>query len=59
VGSTTLATYSNLNHNSGYALKSFDVSSLAGQTVTVSFTGTEGNQLQTSFVLDDTALTLS
>ena len=58
-GSTTLATYSNLNHNSGYALKSFDVSSLAGQTVTVSFTGTEGNQLQTSFVIDDTALTLS
>jgi hypothetical protein len=40
-------------------LKSFNVSSLAGQTVTVSFSGTEGNQLQTSFVLDDTALTLS
>jgi hypothetical protein len=58
-GSTTLATYSNLNHNSGYALKSFDVSSLAGQTVTVSFSGTEGSQLQTSFVIDDTALTLS
>jgi len=58
-GSTTLATYSNLNHNSGYALKSFNVSSLAGQTVTVSFSGTEGNQLQTSFVIDDTALTLS
>ncbi|HEU5268540.1 MAG TPA: putative Ig domain-containing protein [Jatrophihabitans sp.] len=58
-GSTTLATYSNLNHNSGYALKSFNVSSLAGQTVTVSFTGTEGSQLQTSFVIDDTALTLS
>jgi Putative Ig domain len=58
-GSTTLATYSNLNHNTGYALKSFDVSSLAGQTVTVSFSGVEGNQLQTSFVIDDTALTLS
>lgn len=58
-GATTLATYSNLNHNSGYALKSFNVSSFAGQTVTISFTGTEGNQLQTSFVIDDTALTLS
>jgi hypothetical protein len=58
-GSTTLATYSNLNHNSGYALKSFNVSALAGQTVTVSFSGVEGNQLQTSFVLDDTALTMS
>jgi hypothetical protein len=58
-GSTTLATYSNLNHNSGYALKSFSISSLAGQTVTVSFSGVEGNQLQTSFVIDDTAVTLS
>jgi len=58
-GSTTLATYSNLNHNSGYALKSFDVSSFAGQTVTITFTGTEDSQKQTSFVVDDTALTLS
>jgi hypothetical protein len=58
-GSTTLATYSNLNHNSGYSLKSFNVSSLAGQTVTVSFTGSEDYTQQTSFVIDDTALTLS
>ena len=58
-GSTTLATYSNLNKNTGYALKSFDVSSLAGQTVTISFSGTEDSSLQTSFVVDDTALDLS
>jgi hypothetical protein len=58
-GSTTLATYSNLNHNTGYAQKTFDISSLAGQTVTISFSGTEDSSLQTSFVLDDTALTLS
>lgn len=58
-GSTTLATYSNLNKASGYALKSFDVSSLAGQTVTISFSGVEDSSLQTSFVVDDTALTLS
>ena len=58
-GSTTLATYSNLNKASGYTLRSFDVSSLAGQTVTVSFSGTEDYSLQTSFVIDDTALTLS
>jgi serine protease len=58
-GSTTLATYSNLNKNTGYALHSFDVSSLAGQTVTISFSGTEDSSLQTSFVLDDTALNLS
>jgi serine protease len=59
IGSTTLATYSNLNHNSGYALHSFNVSSFAGQTVTVSFTGTEDVSLQTSFVVDDTALNVS
>ncbi len=58
-GSTTLATYSNLNRNTGYALRSFDLSSLAGQTVTISFSGTEDYSLQTSFVIDDTALNLS
>jgi len=59
LGSTTLATYSNLNKASGYSLKSFNVSSFAGQTVTLNFTGTEDYSLQTSFVVDDTALTLS
>ncbi|MFJ8198374.1 hypothetical protein [Streptomyces sp. NPDC096152] len=59
VGSTTLATYSNLNAASGYALKSFDLSSYAGQTVTLKFTGTEDSSLQTSFVVDDTALNAS
>ena len=58
-GSTTLATYSNLNKAAGYSQKSFNVSSFAGQTVTISFTGTEDSSLQTSFVIDDTALTLS
>ncbi|TDU88287.1 Zn-dependent metalloprotease [Kribbella voronezhensis] len=58
-GSTTLATYSNLNKASGYSLKSFDVSSLAGQTVSISFSGTEDSSLQTSFVVDDTGLNLS
>ncbi|MDF3298761.1 putative Ig domain-containing protein [Streptomyces tropicalis] len=59
VGSTTLATYSNLNAASGYALKSFNLSSYAGQTVTLKFTGTEDSSLQTSFVVDDTALNAS
>jgi Zn-dependent metalloprotease len=59
IGSTTLATYSNLNKAAGYTLRSFNVSSFAGQTVTVSFTGTEDYSLQTSFVIDDTALNLS
>jgi Thermolysin metallopeptidase, alpha-helical domain/Putative Ig domain len=59
LGSTTLATYSNLNKNSGYAQKSFNVSGQAGQTVTLSFSGSEDSSLQTSFVIDDTALNVS
>ncbi|MBO4165121.1 MULTISPECIES: M4 family metallopeptidase [Micromonospora] len=58
-GSTTLATYSNVNAASGYVQRSFDVSASAGSTVTISFSGVEDSSLQTSFVVDDTALTLS
>jgi Zn-dependent metalloprotease len=58
-GSTTLGTFSNLNKASGYSQKTFDVSSLAGQTVSVKFNGVEDSSLQTSFVVDDTAVTLS
>ncbi|MFF4400974.1 M4 family metallopeptidase [Streptomyces sp. NPDC001480] len=58
-GSTTLATYSNLNKASGYSQKTFDLSSFAGSTVTLKFTGAEDSSLQTSFVVDDTALTTS
>jgi subtilase family serine protease len=59
LGSTTLATYSNLNHAAGYQKRSFNVSGFAGQTVTLKFTGTEDVTLQTSFVLDDIALNVS
>ncbi|WP_458247619.1 hydrolase [Streptomyces sp. MAI_2237] len=55
----TLATYSNLNAASGYTQRSFNLASYAGQTVTLKFTGTEGSTLQTSFVIDDTALNVS
>ncbi|AZP15722.1 hydrolase [Streptomyces aquilus] len=55
----TLATYSNLNAASGYTQRSFSLAGYAGQTVTLKFTGTEGSTLQTSFVLDDTALNVS
>ncbi|MGW7259709.1 M4 family metallopeptidase [Streptomyces sp. NPDC054834] len=58
-GSTTLATYSNLNKASGYSQKTFDLSSFAGSTVSLKFTGAEDSSLQTSFVVDDTALTTS
>ncbi|SHI21442.1 putative Ig domain-containing protein [Streptomyces sp. 3214.6] len=56
-GSTTLATYSNLNAATGYSQKSLDLSSYAGSTVTLKFTGAEDSSLQTSFVIDDTAVT--
>ncbi|WP_420708535.1 hydrolase [Streptomyces sp. ERV7] len=56
---STLATYSNLNAGSGYTLRTLDLGGYAGQTVTVKFTGTEGSQLQTSFVIDDTSLDVS
>ncbi|MFJ3307076.1 hydrolase [Streptomyces sp. NPDC086549] len=56
---STLATYSNLNAASGYTQRSFSLASYAGQTVTLKFTGTEGSTLQTSFVIDDTALNVS
>jgi hypothetical protein len=53
---TTIATFSNLNHASGYQQHSFSLGSLAGQSVTLKFTGTEDSSLQTSFVVDDTAV---
>jgi phosphatidylinositol-3-phosphatase len=59
VGSTAVATFSNRNAASGYQQHTYDVSSLAGQTVTVLFSGAEDSTLQTSFVIDDTGLTLS
>ncbi|MBE8517284.1 hypothetical protein ILP97_07165 [Amycolatopsis sp. H6(2020)] len=58
-GSTTLATYSNLDKGTGYQQRTVDVSAFAGQTVTLTFTGVEDSSLQTSFCLDDTALTVS
>ena len=55
-GSTTLATYSNLNAASGYAQRSFNLAAYAGQTVTLKWTGVEDASLQTSFVIDDVTL---
>jgi subtilisin family serine protease len=56
IGSTTLATYSNLNETSSYALKSFSLGAYAGGTVTLTFTGTEDSSLGTSFLIDDTSV---
>ncbi len=52
----TLATYSNLNKAAGYSLKTFNLNAYIGQTIRVYFLGAEDASLQTSFVIDDTAL---
>jgi len=53
---STLGTFSNLNHASGYQQHSFSVLSFKGQTVQIRFIGSEDSSLQTSFVLDDVNL---
>jgi len=58
-GATTLATFSNLNKATGFTQRSFALSGVAGSTVTLSFSGTEDTSLQTSFVVDDAALSVS
>jgi hypothetical protein len=52
----TLATFSNLDAISGYAQHSYNLSPYIGQSITLKFTGSENSSLQTSFVIDDTAL---
>ncbi|MFI1284267.1 M28 family peptidase [Streptomyces sp. NPDC020858] len=59
VGGQTLETLSNLNANSGYVEKSYDLARFAGQTVTLKFNGVEDQSLQTSFVVDDVTLQVS
>jgi hypothetical protein len=54
----TLATYSNLNKAAGYSQKTFSLTSWKGQTVRIYFLGSEDSSLQTSFVIDDTALNI-
>jgi PKD repeat protein len=56
---STLHTYSNLDHITGYAQRSFSLAPYAGQTITLKFTGHEDYELQTSFVIDDTAINVS
>jgi len=52
----TLGSYSNLNKSSSYSQKSFSVLAYKGQTIRVRFYATEDSTLQTSFVVDNTAL---
>ena len=56
---TTLATYSNLDEGTGFVTRSFDLGAFTGRTVTVKLLGAEDSALGTSFVVDDTSLTVS
>jgi hypothetical protein len=56
---STLHTYSNLDHVSGYLQHSFELTPYIGQTITLKFTGTEDLEKQTSFVIDDTAINVN
>jgi hypothetical protein len=55
---STLGTFSNLNKAAGYSQKSFSVIAFKGQTIQIRFRGVEDSSLQTSFVIDDVALTV-
>ena len=55
----TVATFSNLNHITGYLQHSYNLSAYAGQTITLKFTGVQVSSTQTSFVVDDTAFNVS
>jgi hypothetical protein len=56
---STLATFSNLNHATGYSQKSFNLLSFKGQTIQIFFKGVEDSTLQTSFVVDDVNLNVT
>ena len=60
-GSTvsTLRTFTNVGTNATYTQYSHNLSAYRGRTVTIRFTATEDVTLQTSFVVDDTALSVS
>ncbi|MCZ4084203.1 M28 family peptidase [Streptomyces antarcticus] len=59
VGGQTLDTLSNLDANTGYTQKTYDLSRFAGQSVVLKFSGVEDQSLQTSYVVDDVALQVS
>jgi subtilisin family serine protease len=59
LGSTTAATYSNLDRGRGYVERRFNLAAFAGRTATLAFAATENSSRQTSFVLDDITLTVS
>ncbi len=55
---TTLATFSNVGTSTTYTQKSYSLAAYKGRSVTVKFLMNEDASLQTSFVVDDTAVTV-
>jgi hypothetical protein len=55
----TVATFSNLNANTGYAEHTYSLSAYAGQSVTLLFTGVQVSTRQTSFVVGEANLNVS
>jgi hypothetical protein len=53
-GSSTLATYSNVDGGTGYAQRGLTVNGTG--SVKITFTGVEGSRLATSFLLDDLSI---
>ena len=58
-GTTTLATWSNLNKAAGYQLRTFNLAPYKGSAITLRFTGVEDSSKQTSFTIDDATLNVS
>ena len=56
---TTLRTFSNVGTSTTYAQVSHSLLAYRGRTVTIRFSASEDSSLQTSFVVDDTAVTTS
>ncbi len=56
---TTLRTFTNVGTNATYTQFSHSLAAYRGRTVTIRFTMNEDSSLQTSFVVDDTALNVS
>ncbi|SDO70634.1 Putative Ig domain-containing protein [Actinokineospora alba] len=55
----TLGTLSNLNKSTSYVQKTYDLSAYKGQTIRLRWLVNEDVSLQTTFAVDDTALTVS
>ncbi|MFI6977712.1 hypothetical protein ACIBSV_03875, partial [Embleya sp. NPDC050154] len=56
IGSTTLATYSNVGATGAYVQRTVNLSAYAGQTVTITFAGSEDSSLVTTFLVDDVTI---